>query len=1065
MSLVSITHGNKTLGVTREQKRDGAILLVKPPYFSPWTPPLGISILKTFLEQRGYAVKCLDFNTDPDLWGMHHKYFSALQTLESVSINDGYSKLWWILNAHMLAYANDASPVDCAKVLELVTPYYGITINQPIINRLIPLIEQFFKRMKDLVAQKDLSEFSTVGTSTYTTSLGPSLFILKNIKRAYPHIKTVMGGGVFADDLALESDNLDTLVREYDFVDHIILGEGELLLLKLLEGELAHKRVISLADLSGKTLEMKDVPIPDFSDTNTANYYHLSIEGARSCPFQCSFCSETIQWGEYRKKPMNVFAEQVVDLAKRYNNNSFFMGDSLMNPYINPFAHKLLEMNASILYDGYLRADKPVTHRNYVKLWADSGCYRVRLGIESAAARVLDSMDKMTTPKVISDVLKTLANEGIRTTTYWIVGFPGEGEEEFQETCDFIREHHRFIYELEAHPYYYYPYGQIGSRLYQCYSLYPEEVTKVIKFKVWDIEGAQPARDERYDRLRRISKLASDLGLPNIYTMSERYAAERRWHMLYPNTVEVYEGTRVSRDRPQLPPVFASRSADDVLCYRVSVDKRLDEKVLTDAVRELIDAHEMRLEDAQFVEVYEDTALTEIVQKFSGSLRVALIHHGNDSSEFLLLVHRAIADARSVILLCEDLYRLHEQLSNNKKVSLGPRVVQENNQTLLEISAAAVLSLLSDDSLAVDVLADYRLAEEKFKDTVAPLTVTRQVPDEILREFDSRLRAQKIGRLFKELTTEKPATAGTGVLLNLECFVEEPWLGGHHYVPQGFVTTNGKPRESYLLEVAPLLTRDGVQLHLKYESSAASLAQKLVEGFDRAVESIVKDNERYLENERFWREELDNAPLSNLEMFSAPEDSSAGWSSIPCDIPPDAIESICARLRSDSTVVLLSILSVLLSRLNGREDVVVLTSIDQTTLPLRVNPSWDLSFGEFVEQVSHKLTLARVHSAGAADAESRFDVGFVDTTSNAETLQKWNPTLVLNITNDRNVAVAYERSRLGNDAARQINSYLQAIVSDVAADPAHVLGNIILDKTQHLPDPSTNLAHDVFSFS
>jgi hypothetical protein len=302
--------------------------------------------------------------------------------------------------------------------------------------------------------------------------------------------------------------------------------------------------------------------------------------------------------------------------------------------------------------------------------------------------------------------------------------------------------------------------------------------------------------------------------------------------------------------------------------------------------------------------------------------------------------------------------------------------------------------------------------------------------------------------------------------LNLEYFVEEPWLGGHHYVPQGFVTTNGKPREPYHLEVAPLLTRDGVQLHLKYESSAASLAQKLVEGFEQAVQSILKDNERYLEDERFWHQELDNAPLSNLEMFSAPEGSSAGWSSIPCDIPSDAIESICARLKSDSTVVLLSVLSVLLSRLNGREDFLVLTSIDQTTLPLRLNPSWNLGFGELVEQVSHKLTLARVHSAGASVDNAMFDVGFAfeATRFSVETFQQ-NLTLVLETTNDLNVAVAYERTRLGPDAAERIRSYLQAIISDVAADPAHVLGDIILDKTQHLPDPSADLAHDVFSFS
>lgn len=110
----------------------------------------------------------------------------------------------------------------------------------------------------------------------------------------------------------------------------------------------------------------------------------------------------------------------------------------------------------------------------------------------------------------------------------------------------------------------------------------------------------------------------------------------------------------------------------------------------------------------------------------------------------------------------------------------------------------------------------------------------------------------------------------SSVLLNLECFVEEPWLGGKYYVPQGFITTNGKPREPYLLEITPLLTSNGVQLHMKYEPGAAALAQNIAGGFEQAVESILKDSERYLEDERFWYEELGlNAPLSNLETFSS----------------------------------------------------------------------------------------------------------------------------------------------------------------------------------------------------
>src|SRR5262249_8987973 len=155
--------------------------------------------------------------------------------------------------------------------------------------------------------------------------------------------------------------------------------------------------------------------------------------------------------------------------------------------------------------------------------------------------------------------------------------------------CDFIREHHRFIYELEAHPYYYYPYGQIGSRLFQCYSLYPQDVTDIIRFKVWEIIDANPNREERYRRLRRISELAARLRLPNIYTMTERYQAEERWFSLTPLSIEVYEGTQVCRqkarpvDRPiELSPTIqfwpselAIAYSPTALCYEVSIKKCL----------------------------------------------------------------------------------------------------------------------------------------------------------------------------------------------------------------------------------------------------------------------------------------------------------------------------------------------------------------------------------------------------------------------------------------------------------------------------------------------------------
>jgi hypothetical protein len=507
-----------------------------------------------------------------------------------------------------------------------------------------------------------------------------------------------MGGGAFADDLALGSDNLEILLRDYPFIDHVVLGEGEMLFLQLLNGSLAHKRLISLADLNGATLNMKDVPVPDFSDLDLENYYHLTIEGARSCPFQCSFCSETIQWGEYRKKPFELLAEQVVHLSRQYGIREFFMGDSLMNPYLIPFASELLKRDANVLYDGYLRADRPVTHKKHVSAWAASGLFRVRLGIESAAPNVLKSMDKKTTPEVIAEVLKTLAAAGIRTTTYWIVGFPGETEADFQETCEFIRQNHKYIYELEAHPYYFYPYGQVGSRLYQCKELYPEQVTNLTHFKVWEVIDANPNRDVRYQRLKRICALASELGIPNIYTMAERYAAEDRWRNLHPAAIEVYPGTHTERmpatavkELPFLSNVITSHAGRSI-CFHCAVAKPLDRDLLIKAFAKLFEYHQilrMRLDDDRYVlsseqtdifatavremQSFSEESYRELISDLSPShglaLRLGLLRH-EASTDVLLCGHPGIVDPDSMAHLMEDLCRIYEQMESGKKISL-----------------------------------------------------------------------------------------------------------------------------------------------------------------------------------------------------------------------------------------------------------------------------------------------------------------------------------------------------------------------------------------------------------
>ena len=137
------------------------------------------------------------------------------------------------------------------------------------------------------------------------------------VKQRVRGVRTVIGGGVFFDDLAMGSDNLQTLLGEFPFIDHVVLGEGELLLRQLLEERFDNRRVLAITDLDGRTVDMQDVPDPAFGDFDLDRYFHLTLEGGRSCPFQCTFCSETVQWGTYRKKNKQLLAGQMLTLALR----------------------------------------------------------------------------------------------------------------------------------------------------------------------------------------------------------------------------------------------------------------------------------------------------------------------------------------------------------------------------------------------------------------------------------------------------------------------------------------------------------------------------------------------------------------------------------------------------------------------------------------------------------------------------------------------------------------------------------------------------------------------------
>ena len=349
---------------------------------------------------------------------------------------------------------------------------------------------------------------------------------------------TVVGGGSFADELCYGSTNLDFFIEKTkNDIDKIIIGEGELLFLKLLQGELKeNQKVYTINDIGRETLDLATASIPDFSDFELKDYPSLGSYTSRSCPFECSFCSETLQWGRFRKKKMDQAVDEMLELSRKYNRQLFLMSDSLLNPVVNDLSAELLKRDASIYWDGYFRVDHISSDLEKTFLWRRAGFYRARLGVESGSQRILDLMDKRITVEQIKAAVSSLAHAGIKTTTYWLIGHPGETDADFQLTLDIIEELKDDIYEAWANIFWYYPYGQVksGELRQKSKLLFPGNSRDLLLLETRIIDG-EPTREEMYSRMFRFLDHCKKIGVPNLYSLHDFHEADERWKRLHKN--------------------------------------------------------------------------------------------------------------------------------------------------------------------------------------------------------------------------------------------------------------------------------------------------------------------------------------------------------------------------------------------------------------------------------------------------------------------------------------------------------------------------------------------------
>jgi radical SAM superfamily enzyme YgiQ (UPF0313 family) len=136
--------------------------------------------------------------------------------------------------------------------------------------------------------------------------------------------------------------------------------------------------------------------------------------------------------------------------------------------------------------------------------------------------------------------LASLAYAGIKTTTFWLFGYPGETEEDFQQTLDFIERCKDNIYEADCNALNYYLTGQANSNQWlknnKAVLIYPEWAREMLITQTWVLD-CEPSREVAYERLNRFIEYCDKLEIPNPYSLNDVYKADERWKRLHKNAV------------------------------------------------------------------------------------------------------------------------------------------------------------------------------------------------------------------------------------------------------------------------------------------------------------------------------------------------------------------------------------------------------------------------------------------------------------------------------------------------------------------------------------------------
>jgi radical SAM superfamily enzyme YgiQ (UPF0313 family) len=306
------------------------------------------------------------------------------------------------------------------------------------------------------------------------------------------------------------------------------VGEGEATLLEVMNVLKGHKkeggipgaifshRLLTHYEARKPIQDLNVIPWPTFKEFNLRQYHTSSIPlfSSRGCIGKCNFCNDWSLSLPYRFRDARNIFEEIKYHVKNNHTHSFSFKDLLCNgdiPNLNLLLDLIIQSGLAISWDSQAIARKEMTYGLLCKM-QQAGCHTLVYGIESFSNNVLKRMGKIFTSQIAEEVLKNTCQAGIRSFVNIIVGFPGETDEDFQETLRALERNGRYIESIGAVSVCLVNHNSDLENNFQRYDLVlSEDVNK--RAKEWTCSSSRNDYLLRQEKARQVLSIMDKMGL------------------------------------------------------------------------------------------------------------------------------------------------------------------------------------------------------------------------------------------------------------------------------------------------------------------------------------------------------------------------------------------------------------------------------------------------------------------------------------------------------------------------------------------------------------------------